>query len=215
MHRHAVRLLDHLLRIEPGAVRARRRAIALVRHHALGEQPGERLLDVEVPGPLHRAGEEARIQQVQDRVLDAADILIDRHPVIDRLPLHRHIGVRAAEAREIPGAVDEGVERVGLPPRRARRSAGRRRASRSDGGPADCPAGRTSHRRAVSPATDRPAPAPRRRRRNGSPGSGSPSSAAGSRPSRAAASSPRHGPRPGAPARRSPRASPPRHPGRS
>jgi hypothetical protein len=30
----------------------------------------------------HRAGEEARIEQVQDRVLDAADILVDRQPAL-------------------------------------------------------------------------------------------------------------------------------------
>ncbi len=53
---------------------------------------------------------------MQNRVLDAADILIDRHPVIDRRAIHRDLGMRAAEAREIPGAVDEGVERIGLPP---------------------------------------------------------------------------------------------------
>jgi hypothetical protein len=35
-----------------------------------------------MPGLLHGAGEEARIEQVQDRVLDAADILIDRQPVL-------------------------------------------------------------------------------------------------------------------------------------
>ncbi len=33
------------------------------------------------PQSLHRAREEARIEQVQDRMLDAADILIDRQPV--------------------------------------------------------------------------------------------------------------------------------------
>ena len=32
-----------------------------------------------------RAGEEARIEQMQDRVLDAADILVDRQPVIGAL----------------------------------------------------------------------------------------------------------------------------------
>ena len=32
--------------------------------------------------PLQRAGPEARVEQVQDRVLDAADILVDRQPVL-------------------------------------------------------------------------------------------------------------------------------------
>jgi hypothetical protein len=50
----------------------------------LGEQRIERLdrLRRQMPGDLHRPGEEARIEQVQDRVLDAADILVDIHPVI-------------------------------------------------------------------------------------------------------------------------------------
>ena len=168
--------------------RPSRRAIALVGHHALGEQAGERLVDADMPGLLHRAGEEARIEQMQDRVLDAADILVDRHPVIDRRAIDRHRRARAAEAGEIPRAVDEGVERVGLAPRRPRRSAGRRRASRSGGDRADCPAGRRSRRPAAAPASLPPAPARCRTPRNGSPGSGSPSSAAATRPSRAAAS---------------------------
>jgi hypothetical protein len=53
-----------------------------VDHHALREQAGERLVDAEMAGAAHGAGEEARIEQVQDRVLDAADILVDRHPVV-------------------------------------------------------------------------------------------------------------------------------------
>ena len=92
--------------------------VGFVVHHALGEQAGERFLHRDVAGVLHRAGEEAGIQQVQDRVLDAADILVHRHPVIDRRLHQRDVGGRAAIAGEIPGAVDEGVERVGLPPGR-------------------------------------------------------------------------------------------------
>ena len=49
--------------------------------HALREQAFERLFDiVHVPGRLHGADIEARIEQVQDRVLDAAYILVDRQP---------------------------------------------------------------------------------------------------------------------------------------
>ena len=58
----------------------RRRAIGLVDDHALREQAGEGLVDAEMAGRLHGAREEARIEQVQDRVLDAADILVDRQP---------------------------------------------------------------------------------------------------------------------------------------
>ena len=63
--------------------------IGLVHHHALGEQAGERLVEAGVAGRLHGAGEEARVEQVQDRVLDAADVLVDRQPVVDRLAVGR------------------------------------------------------------------------------------------------------------------------------
>ena len=36
-----------------------------------------------MPEVVQRLGEEARVQQVQDRVLDAADVLVDRQPVVD------------------------------------------------------------------------------------------------------------------------------------
>ena len=71
-------LLD-LVREQPVAVLV---LIGLVQHHALREQAGERFVDVRVAELVHRAGEEARIEQMQDRVLDAADILVDRQPVI-------------------------------------------------------------------------------------------------------------------------------------
>ena len=44
----------------------------------------ERLLDLDQAHVAHHAHPEARVQQVQDRVLDAADVLIDRHPVVRR-----------------------------------------------------------------------------------------------------------------------------------
>ena len=64
---------------------------------------------------LHGAGEEARIEQVQDRVLDAADILVDGQPVIGRSSRSSgSLRMRRAEAGEIPGAVDESVAGVGF-----------------------------------------------------------------------------------------------------
>ncbi len=39
----------------------------------------EGLVEPDVAGLAHAAGEEARVEQVQDRVLDAADVLVDRH----------------------------------------------------------------------------------------------------------------------------------------
>jgi hypothetical protein len=49
-----------------------------VRDHALGEEAVERFGNVDPPQPLQRPGPEARVEQVQDRMLDAADILRDR-----------------------------------------------------------------------------------------------------------------------------------------
>ena len=49
-------------------------------------------------------------------MFDAADILVDRHPVIDGGLHHGDAGGGRAKAGEVPGAVNEHVERVGLPP---------------------------------------------------------------------------------------------------
>ena len=59
-------------------------------------------------------------------MLDAADVLVDRHPV-PRARVHHRLGVvRAGIAREIPGRIHEGVHGVGLALRRsAARGAGR------------------------------------------------------------------------------------------
>ena len=65
----------HLGRRDIGAVGL---LIGLVHHHALREHAGERLVHADMAGRLHRAGEEAAVEQMQDRVLDAADILVDR-----------------------------------------------------------------------------------------------------------------------------------------
>src|SRR5262245_64990808 len=76
--------------------------IGLVRHHALGEETAERFVDGGMSGLVHGAGEEARIEEMQDRVLDAADILIDRKPVSGRRDVGRLSGFRRAEPREVP-----------------------------------------------------------------------------------------------------------------
>ncbi len=48
-------------------------------------------------------------------MLDATDILIDRHPVIVLLAVERRrLKLRRGEPVEVPTRIDEGVERVGL-----------------------------------------------------------------------------------------------------
>jgi hypothetical protein len=54
-----------------------RREVDVVQHHALREQAGERLVDRDEAQVAHHLGPEARVQQVQDGVLDAADVLVD------------------------------------------------------------------------------------------------------------------------------------------
>jgi hypothetical protein len=90
--------------------------IGLVRHHALREQAGEGLLHVQLADPGQRARPEAGVEQVQDRVLDPADILFHRHPLADLFGIERAVGRLAGEAQEVPRRIDEGIERVGLAP---------------------------------------------------------------------------------------------------
>ncbi len=122
-----------------GAVTA---AVGLVNHHALGEQALEGFLGFDMAGLAHGTGEEAGIEQMQDRMLDAADILIDRQPAISRSLVGWFVFPRCGEAGVIPAR-----DRRRYPWCRFRdghpcRIAGRRHAAMSDGGRADCPAGR-------------------------------------------------------------------------
>ena len=52
--------------------------------HALREQTGEGFIHGKMPRFLHGAGEEARIEQMQNRMLNPANILINRQPAIHR-----------------------------------------------------------------------------------------------------------------------------------
>ena len=52
-------------------------------------------------------------------MLDPADILVDRQPAFGRRLVERPVRRLAGEADEIPGGIDEGVERVGLAHRTA------------------------------------------------------------------------------------------------
>ena len=89
----------------------------MVEHHALGEQSRERLVNTHQLQVAHDFGPEARIQQVQDGMLDAADVLVHGHPVGGALADHGVIQRGVAIAHEVPGRVHEGVHGVGLAPR--------------------------------------------------------------------------------------------------
>ncbi len=85
--------------------------------HALREIPLERLTG-EAGGEAHidqGPGEEAGVQQVQDGVLDTADVLIDGHPAARCGRIEGPvIAPRIAVAQEVPRGVDERVHGVGL-----------------------------------------------------------------------------------------------------
>ena len=85
----------------------------MVEQHALGEKPRERLVDMHQPHVAHHLGPEARVEQVQDRVLDAADVLVHRHPVIVARIDHRR-RIRRGVAHVVPRRIDENVHGVGL-----------------------------------------------------------------------------------------------------
>ena len=177
---------DHLGRLVPDR-RGRRstRRVGLVRHHALGEERVERLdrLLRQMPGPLHRPGEEARVEQVQDRVLDAADVLVDVHPVVGVGHVGRRRRVRRGEAREVPARSRRRCpscrsRAAPAPPQRGQVACAQV-GCRSSGLPGLVEARRP---RAAAPAGSRASPARRRRPGSAPPGSGSPSSAAGEMP---------------------------------
>ena len=75
----------------------------------------ERLGEGEVAEVEQHLGDEARVQQVQDRVGDAADVLVDGRPLLGLRHVERlGVVVRVQEPQEVPRAVDEGVHRVGV-----------------------------------------------------------------------------------------------------
>ena len=72
------------------------------------------------PVLLHRPREEAGIEQMQDRVLDAADILIDRQPGVGDVGRRRRRlrSTGSVKRAKYQDEFDERVHRVGLAPRR-------------------------------------------------------------------------------------------------
>ena len=77
---------------------------AVLDHHPLGEQPAERLVEREEPQVAQHLGEEARVEQVEHGMLDAADVLIDAassEPVVrlHRVEGHRHRRAASSSAR--------------------------------------------------------------------------------------------------------------------
>ena len=90
-------------------------------------------------------------------MVDPADVVVDRAPVVDQPPVERRrVVVRVDVAEEVPGRVDEGVHRVGLAPAglaapRAGRVASTPRCSRA----AASPSGGSPRPRGAGAATRR------------------------------------------------------------
>ena len=88
---------------------------AIFQDHALTEQVREWFRIVDHAFILKDFHEETGIQQVKDGVFDAADVLVDGHPVVCLILCEWFFGiVRIAVTQEIPGRIDEGIHRVGF-----------------------------------------------------------------------------------------------------
>src|SRR5439155_5915980 len=73
--------------------------------------------EADEPEVVQRLHEEARVDQVHRRVVDAADVLVDGAPPVTELLVERRlVVVRIAVTHEVPGRVDEGVHRLDLAP---------------------------------------------------------------------------------------------------
>ena len=89
--------------------------------HALGEEPQDGLVERHEPEVAHHLRPEARVDEVQDGVLDATHVEVDREPVAYRGRVHGAVVLLRREvAVEVPGRVHEGVHGVGLAPGRPR-----------------------------------------------------------------------------------------------
>ena len=88
--------------------------VDMVEHHALGEQFGEGLIDLDEVKVTHDLGPKAGVQQMQNSVLDTANVLIHRHPVVGAFGHHGLVVFWIAIAHVIPRAVDKSIHRVGL-----------------------------------------------------------------------------------------------------
>ncbi len=85
--------------------------------HALGQETTEGLLDPDQASIVEHLCKEAGVKQMQHGMLDPADILIHRHPIIRRFPIKgKVLQLRAGIAQKIPGRTDEGIHGIGFAP---------------------------------------------------------------------------------------------------
>ena len=86
---------------------------AVFQDHALREQVGERFIKVYEASIMEHLGEETGVQEMQDSMLDTADVLVNRCPVVDFiLGKGSLIIFRVGVAQVIPGGADKGVHGI-------------------------------------------------------------------------------------------------------
>ena len=88
--------------------------VNVIQHHALREQLGEGLVHFDQAQIAHHLGPEARIEQVQNGVFNAANVLVHRHPVVGALGHHLLGVLGVAIAHEVPRRIDKRVHGVGF-----------------------------------------------------------------------------------------------------
>jgi len=89
---------------------------AILDDHALRQQIFEGFVSVNKAGILENLGEKPGIQQMQDRVLYPADILVDRQPIVGFVQVPRRFGVAWIRiAVIIPGRANKSIHGVGFP----------------------------------------------------------------------------------------------------
>ena len=87
----------------------------LVLDHALAQQVGEGLVHAQQAQVAQGLGKEATVEQVQNGVLDAADVVIDRHPTVGGFLGEGQLSVvRIGIAQVIPAGAGKGVHGIGL-----------------------------------------------------------------------------------------------------
>ena len=87
----------------------------LVLDHALAQQVGEGLVHTQQAQVAQCLGKEAAVEQVQDGVLDAADVVIDGHPTVGGFAGEGQLGVVwVGIAQVIPAGAGKGVHGIGL-----------------------------------------------------------------------------------------------------
>ena len=106
---------NHVFRRNNVALRLRHNVAVLVEHHALAQQIRERLIEVQHALVAQHLREEAAVEQVQNSVLNAANVLVDGQPRVRLIGIERALGVMGIGiAHVIPARARKRVHGIGL-----------------------------------------------------------------------------------------------------